>query len=187
MDLKKIENSFRDILIERGLNLNDPNLTDTPSRATKAFLYATRGYDKETIEEITRRFATKFPTKYTGMVMQKNIRVIGMCPHHLKDIKYNIKFGIIYSKEALGLSMIQRIIKLLAARLVMQEDLTTDIVELFNYNLNPKGIAVIIEGHHGCMEYRGIEQDIPTTTSLLTGPFFDKQSTREEFLKAVYD
>jgi len=169
------------------MDLNDPNLEETPRRATDAFLYATRGYDKLATDEIERRFKTKFPTTYTGMVVQKGsqFEVYSICPHHLKDIKYTVKFGIIYSQEALGLSMIYRIIKLLAARAIMQEDLTSDIVKTFEANLHPKGMAVVLEGHHGCMNCRGIERDIPTITALLTGPFMDDPKTREEFFHHI--
>jgi len=180
-----MEKLIEKLLKELELDLEDPNLKETPQRVTKALLYATRGYREEARKEIEQRFSTKFPTKYRGMVVQKDLHVFSMCPHHLKDIEYYISFGIIYRKEALGLSMIYRIIKLLSARLVLQEDLTQDIVNVFNKHLEPRGIAVVIKGYHNCMKSRGIEQSIPTITTELTGPFEEDAKTRQEFFNTI--
>ena len=183
--MKKIQQLIKQLLKELKLNLRDPNLKETPIRVAKALLYATRGHREEAQKEIERRFHTSFPTKYRGMVIQTGIKVYGTCPHHLKDIEYDISFGIIYKEEALGLSMIYRIIKLLAARLVLQEDLTQDIVRVFKLNLDPEGIAVVVKGYHNCMRSRGIEQNIPTTTTELYGSFKNDAKTRQEFFNYI--
>lgn len=183
--MKKLQQIIKQLLKELKLDLKDPNLIETPLRVAKSLLYATRGYREPAQIEIKERFKTKFPTKYKGMVVQTGIKVYGTCPHHLKDIEYDISFGIIYRKEALGLSMIYRIIKLLAAKLILQEDLTRDIVHVFKLNLDPEGIAVVVKGYHNCMRSRGIEQNIPTTTTELYGSFKKDSKTRQEFFNRI--
>lgn len=179
-----MEQQIKEIIKQLGYNPEDPNFKDTPSRVVKALKYATRG---EQIEggKAQNHFEKKFPTTYNGMVVQKGIKTMGLCPHHLKDIEYEISFGIIYSKEALGLSKITRVLEELSARAVLQETLTSDIIKAFTENLAPKGVAVIVKGYHGCMSTRGVKQRIPTFTTELTGPFKNEPECREEFYHII--
>jgi len=52
--------------------------------------------------------------------------------------------------------------------------------------LNPKGVAVIIEAQHMCMQMRGVQkkQSYMSTSSML-GIFREDNKTRKEFLDIV--
>lgn len=174
-----MKKNIESILTKLGYNLEDPNFKETPDRVSKWLLE----YKKPTDEEIKFFFEKKFPTKYDGMVVKLNINAKSLCPHHLKDIDYKITIGIIYKGQALGISKFIRLSRRLAKQLIIQEDLTMEIAGHLERELNPKGIAVVIKGIHGCEKFRGIEQEVPTITAKLTGPFFDDPRTREEFFK----
>ncbi|MFQ5695994.1 MAG: GTP cyclohydrolase I, partial [Terriglobia bacterium] len=50
----------------------------------------------------------------------------------------------------------------------------------------PKGVAVVIEARHLCMQMRGVEkQHSSTVTSAMLGSFREKATTRQEFLSLV--
>ena len=52
--------------------------------------------------------------------------------------------------------------------------------------LAPQGVAVVIEGAHGCMTSRGVGQSATTmVTSRMLGVFRDRLETRQEFLAAI--
>lgn len=172
-----MQESIKEVLVTLGYDVEDPNFKGTPERVTRML----SEFKKPTEEEIKSLFKSKFPTNYKGMVVQKKIVTNGLCPHHLKDVSYKISFGIIYEKEALGLSKFTRIFKRLSRQLILQEELTFQIAKIIQKELNPKGLAIRVEGVHGCMEHRGVEQAIPTITTILTGPFLKKPETREEF------
>lgn len=176
-----MEDFLREVIQYLGYNPDNPNFKETPQRVARALEYAVRG-EGVNIETF---FDKKFPTDYQGMVVQRGIKTISLCPHHLKDIEYEMSFGIIYEKEALGLSKITRVLKTLSARAILQEQLTSDIITTFEKHLQPKGVAIIVKGYHGCMSTRGVEQRIPTITSQLTGPFYDDQKCREEFYHLI--
>lgn len=174
-------------LIEKGASLileglgiawkDDPNFEETPKRVSKAMMELNYGLFAE------MNHIKVFPSKYTGIVCFKDIKTIGMCPHHLLPIEYNISFAYIPNVVVLGLSKVPRIISTLSARPVLQEELTLDIIDYFETKLQPIGSAVVIEGIHGCMKYRGIKNVQSVTTSHLKGVFFEQADARNELYK----
>ena len=68
----------------------------------------------------------------------------------------------------------------------VQERMTHQIAETLNSVLSPKGVAVVLEGQHMCMQMRGVEkQNSYATTSSMTGLFRKDSRTREEFLNII--
>lgn len=179
-DEHEIEQGVILILEGIGVDTSNANFSETAKRVTKAYreILCGQGNDKE-IEKI---FAKKFPTTYKGLVAQKDIKTTGMCPHHLLPIKYSIDIGYIADGQALGLSKLVRIAKLLSGRLVLQETLTQDIVDEFVKNLGVAGVIAVVRGEHGCMCHRGVNQNVITTTSSIQGLFEGDWAARQEFL-----
>ena len=67
----------------------------------------------------------------------------------------------------------------------MQERLTLQVMEAIKEALDPKGVMVVIEAEHMCMQMRGVEkQHSCTTTSSFCGAF-EQAKTREEFLQLI--
>ena len=59
----------------------------------------------------------------------------------------------------MGLSKIPRIVDVLARRLQVQERMTQQIAKTLNEVLSPRGVAVVIEANHMCMQMRGVENE----------------------------
>ena len=181
MNDQKIKLAIESLLDGLGVNWpGDQNFHETPTRVLKAYKEILIGQDNE--KEVEKIFAKSFPTTYKGLVAQKGIKTTGMCPHHLLPIKYSIDIGYIANNQALGLSKLVRISKLLSARLVLQETLTQDIVDAFVNNLKVAGVIVVVRGEHGCMCHRGVNQNVITTTSSIYGTFDGDYAARQEFL-----
>jgi len=177
---QKIEIAIENLLTGLGIQWkSDDNFRETPQRVMRAYKEMNIGL----YEEYTR---TKlFPSNYKGIVFFKKIDAVGLCPHHLLPIEYEINFAYIPSRHVLGLSKVPRILKNLCARPLLQEDLTKDIIEYFQKKLHPIGIAIVVNGTHGCMKYRGIKEAEVVKTSEMTGPFMSKPATREEFFNLI--
>ncbi len=162
--------------------LEDPNFKNTPQRIVESLLELSRGIFISNPDKVIKDAI--FPTKYKGIVAIDPIFVSGLCPHHLLPIEYKIYSGYIPENKAVGLSKISRLIESLAARPVLQEDLTTDIANVFQKYLKPHGVIIVIRGRHLCMRIRGVKQrESETTTSMVRGAFKENQSTRDEFFK----
>lgn len=121
------------------------------------------------------------------MVTVQQIPFYSLCEHHLlpffgeASVAYVPRDG-----QVIGLSKIPRLVDYVTRRPGMQERVTTDLVKELQRLLNPKGIAVVINARHMCMEMRGINKRGQFTyTSKFTGDFDRDQSLREEFLVQV--
>ena len=52
--------------------------------------------------------------------------------------------------------------------------------------IDPKGVAVVMEGQHMCMQMRGVEkQNSFASTSAMSGQFKKSAETRSEFLSII--
>ncbi|MBM3951643.1 MAG: GTP cyclohydrolase I FolE, partial [Rhodospirillales bacterium] len=78
------------------------------------------------------------------------------------------------------------LVEVFARRLIIQEKMTAQIANVINEELQPKGVAVIIEAVHQCMTTRGVHKPGTTlVTSRMLGAFRDDATTRREFLAMV--
>jgi GTP cyclohydrolase I len=88
--------------------------------------------------------------------------------------------------KVIGLSKIPRIVDLYARRLQVQERMTRQIADFLNEVLDPKGVAVVVEGLHLCAMMRGVKKhDARMTTSAMHGAFRRSLATRQEFLDNI--
>jgi len=71
-------------------------------------------------------------------------------------------------------------------RLQVQERLTHQVAKTLNDVLAPRGVAVVMEGRHMCMQMRGVEkQNSFASTSSMIGQFRKSAETRSEFLSIL--
>ena len=178
----KISTVYTDILSDLGEDPKREGLLKTPERVAKALQFLTHGYDIKP-EEILK--SALFQEEYSEMVIVKDIEVYSMCEHHMLPFFGKAHIAYIPTGKIVGLSKIPRVVDAYSRRLQVQERLTTDILECIQRTLNPLGVAVVIEAQHMCMQMRGVQkQNSVTTTSSFKGAF-EKQETRNEFIKLI--
>ena len=120
------------------------------------------------------------------MVIVRDIEFFSLCEHHLIPFFGKAHVGYIPNRKVIGLSKIPRIIDMFSRRLQVQERLTHQIADAINSVLNPKGVSVVMEGRHMCMQMRGVEkQNSFTSTSAMSGQFKKSAETRSEFLSII--
>jgi GTP cyclohydrolase I len=176
---RAIARSVRSILVELGLDLDDPNLRETDRRVARMYLDMFHGLDEGAEPEVTT-----FPNDegYSHMVMEKNIPFYSMCAHHLVPFYGHAHIAYIPGDRILGLSKFARILEFYAKRPQLQERITEQVVNCLEERLQPKGAMVVIEARHLCVEMRGVRKvGAVTTTSALRG-IFHRRPVREEFL-----
>ena len=123
-----------------------------------------------------------FESSNSEMVIVKNIEFYSMCEHHILPIIGKVSVAYIPNGKVIGLSKIPRIVDIYARRLQIQEQLTEQIANAIIEVINPKGVGVMIEARHMCMEMRGVEKiNSITTTSSLRGIFLDNEIKNEFF------
>lgn len=180
---EKISSHYADILERIGEDPNREGLLKTPERVAKALQFLTHGYDLNPDEIVQQAI---FHEEYSEMVLVKDIEVYSMCEHHMLPFFGKAHVAYIPNGKIVGLSKIPRVVDAFSRRLQVQERLTIEIRDCIQRTLNPKGVAVVIECAHMCMQMRGVQkQNSTTTSSAFTGLFLSNDSTRKEFINLV--
>lgn len=178
----ELSKNYASILKLIGEDPGREGLDKTPERVAKAMQFLLQGYRTNPVEILQ---SAMFKEDYRQMVIVKDIEIYSMCEHHLLPFFGKAHVAYIPNGTITGLSKIARVVDVFARRLQVQERLTTQIKECIQNTLNPLGVAVVIEAQHLCMQMRGIQkQHSITTTSDFTGAF-QKNATRDEFIKLI--
>ena len=121
------------------------------------------------------------------MVIVKDIPFYSMCEHHLLPFFGKAHIAYIPSdNKIIGLSKLARIVDNFAKKPQVQERLTSDVADFLNENLQPKGVAVIMEAEHMCMTMRGARAaGAKTQTSALRGIMRSDAKSRAEVLSLL--
>jgi GTP cyclohydrolase IA len=174
---------YKEILSELGENPNREGLEKTPERVAKAMQFLTQGYEQDP-DALLRK--ALFNEEYSEMVIVKDIELYSMCEHHMLPFFGKAHVAYIPNGTIVGLSKIPRVVDAYARRLQVQERLTIEIRDAIQRVLNPKGVAVVLECSHMCMQMRGVQkQNSTTTSSAFKGLFLSNDSTRKEFINLI--
>ena len=181
--MKNIESLTQSLLKELGEDSEREGLIKTPSRVAKAWEYLSKGYNQN-IEKLINNAI--FSENYDQMVVIKDIEFYSMCEHHLLPFFGHAHIAYIPNGKIIGLSKIPRMVDMFARRLQVQERMTQEIANSLNDALNPRGVAIIIEAQHMCMQMRGVEKKKSyMSTSSMLGIFRTDNKTRKEFLDII--
>jgi GTP cyclohydrolase I len=175
-----IMNSVRDILIAVGEDPDRVGLLETPKRVANMYEEMFAGLD----EDPKQHLKLFDETSNDEVVIVRDIPFASMCEHHLLPFVGKAHIAYIPSNnKIIGLSKFARIVDNFAKKPQVQERLTSDIADFLNDNLQPKGVAVIIEAEHMCMSIRGAKASGSITqTSALRGRMKNDAKTRAEVL-----
>ncbi len=158
-------------------------LERTPDRVEKALRYLTSGYRMNVNDVLNDAL---FVEEYDEMVVVKDIDFFSLCEHHLLPFMGKCHVAYLPRHRIVGLSKIPRLVEMYSRRLQVQERLTTQIANTLNEVLDPRGVAVVMEGIHLCMVMRGVEkQNSKAVTSAMLGVFRDRPETRAEFMELI--
>jgi GTP cyclohydrolase IA len=171
------------LLVELGEDPDRQGLKATPDRVAKAMRELTDGYGINPEEVVAGAI---FDQDYDEMVVVKEIAFYSLCEHHMLPFFGNVHVGYLPKGKVIGLSKIPRLVEVFSHRLQIQEQLTRQIAEAINGTLAPKGVGVVVEARHLCMEMRGVETPGGhMMTSCMLGTFRRDPRTRAEFLDLV--
>lgn len=174
------EDNIRRTLQFVGENVEREGLAETPHRVAEAWQFWCKGYN-ENPADILKTFEDG-AKGCDEMVMVRDIPFYTHCEHHMAPFFGKATVAYIPNGRIVGLSKINRLVDCFARRLQVQERLTTQVADAIMEHLAPKGVGVIIQARHLCMESRGVcQQGHSTTTSALRGVMSDG-TVRQEFL-----
>ena len=147
------------------LTREDPTrdgMVRTPERFAKAYEYLLSGYDKSPEEVVGEGL---FAAESDSLVVLKNIEFYSMCEHHLLPFWGKADVAYFPNEKLLGLSKIPRLIDLFARRVQVQERLTEQIAATIFDLIHPKAVMVQMKAQHLCLMMRGVEKQLPETST----------------------
>jgi len=176
--------AVRELLIAVGEDPDREGLRDTPDRVARAYAETFAGLD-QTPDDVLR---TTFAIDHDEMIIVRDIEVYSTCEHHLVPFHGVAHVGYIPARDGrvTGLSKIARLVDLFARRPQVQERLTTQIADALMEELQPQGVACVLEASHTCMTVRGAKKPGSVmVTSALRGRFKDCPMSRAEVLSLM--
>lgn len=166
-----------------GEDENREGLKQTPQRVEESWDFLYSGYSKDPKIALGSVFEQGACDE---MVMIKHIEFYSMCEHHILPFFGHISIGYIPDKKVAGISGLVRLVEIYSRRLQIQERLTTQIADTIMEILNPKGVMVVCEAQHLCMNMRGVQkQNAKINTSAIRGLFKSDSKTRSEFMQLL--
>ncbi len=178
-----MENLIREMLSKLGEDPSREGLRKTPARVKESLGFLTEGYRQDPRALIEN---SVYSDKHEEMVLVRDIPIYSLCEHHLLPFFGTAHVGYIPNEKIVGISKIARMVDLFARRLQVQERLTNQIAETLMEVLKPKGVAVVIDAEHLCMQMRGVQKrGTSVVTSSMLGAFRRKPETRAEFMNLI--
>ena len=182
-NIESLKEHYSKVLELIGEDPSREGLIKTPERAAKAMRFLTQGYEMNATEILQ---SAMFSEDYSQMVLVKEIEFYSLCEHHLLPFFGKAYIAYIPDGNIVGLSKLPRVVDAFSRRLQVQERLTNEIRDCIQDTLKPKGVAVVMEARHLCMQMRGVEkQSSLTTTSAFSGAFLESEKTRLEFMNLI--
>lgn len=178
-----INGAVRNILFAIGEDPDRQGLLKTPDRVSRMYAELTSGYEIDPVKLINGAI---FDVDYKESVLVKNIEFYSLCEHHMLPFFGHVHVAYLPKGKVIGLSKIPRIVEMFARRLQVQERMTSEIARFLELHLEPRGVAVVVEGSHMCAMMRGVRKSgVSMVTTSMLGEYENNPVLRSEILSLV--
>ncbi len=183
-DHDKIRRAVRLIFEAIGEDPDREGLRETPDRVAREYdeIFAGLLIDPRDVLSVV------FEEGHDEMVMVRDIPLHSICEHHLLPFVGRAHVAYVPNErgQITGLSKIARLVDVVSKRPNLQERLTTSVADILEAGLEPRGVLVVVEARHFCMEMRGVRKPgSETVTSAVRGLFRSDQRTRAEAMALI--
>ncbi len=184
-DHGRIRQAVRLLFEAIGEDPDREGLRDTPERIAREYdeIFAGLLVDPGDVVSVV------FEEDHDEIVMVRDIAFHSMCEHHLLPWfgRAHVAYLPNESGAITGLSKLARLVDVCAKRPGVQERMTTLIADTLERRLQPRGVMVVVEARHLCMEMRGIRKaEAETVTSAVRGAFRQDARTRAEAMALLH-
>lgn len=176
IDHEKVKEGVRLLLEGIGEDVTREGLVETPDRIARMYEEIYGGIEEDASEHLKKRFHVD----NDAMVLEKDITFYSTCEHHLLPFYGKAHIAYIPNGEVVGLSKLARTVEVFVRRLQLQEQLTGQIADALEKELNPKGVMVMIEAEHMCMTMRGIKKPGSQTVTIVKRGIFENNKELED-------
>jgi len=165
-----VERAIADLIRALGLDPErEPELARTPERVADFYREALAGVDPERHPDLAT-----FPHDGQGdLVIVRDLPFHSLCVHHLVPFFGRALVAYLPARTLAGISAPARLLDHYARRPQLQERLGQQVADHLERLLAPRGVAVVLEARHLCMEMRGIRRRGVVETRAVRGELAD--------------
>jgi GTP cyclohydrolase I len=182
VDVPRLEQAVREILIAIGEDPGREGLRGTPGRIARTyeFLFAGLG------EDPAYHLRTGFQEDHREMVLIRDIPFTSTCEHHFLPMIGQVHISYMPDGKVVGLSKLVRLVEGYSRRPQLQERFTAQVADTLYGELRAQGAIVVAEANHLCMTVRGVQKPgSVTVTSAARGIYAKDQRTRQEAMSLI--
>jgi GTP cyclohydrolase I len=179
----QVANLTHNLLSALGENPDREGLQRTPQRVARMYEELLAGYNTDLVKLVNDAI---FDSDYENMVLVRDIDFFSLCEHHMLPFSGQAHVAYIPNGKIIGLSKIPRLVEMYARRFQVQERMTKQIAATLDTILQPKGVAVVLEGVHMCSVMRGVKKiNASMVTSAVLGEFKQNGTLLDEFMALI--
>lgn len=179
-----VQDAIRTLIRWAGDDPGREGLVDTPKRVARAWKEYCKGYGEDPAAHLNRVFEEV--GGYNEIVLLKDIPFQSHCEHHMAPIIGKAAIAYLPNNRVVGISKLARVLHGFARRLQVQERLTAEVADCIWENLQPQGVAVVIDASHSCMTARGVlTPGVSMVTSRVMGTFLEDPRSRKEVMSLM--
>jgi GTP cyclohydrolase IA len=173
-DPRTVRRAVAELILALGLDpAAEPELAATPERVADLYAEIFAGLDPGA-EPRPATFdaaeaGSRSGRRSDGLVIVRDLPFYSLCVHHFVPFFGHAHVAYLPGKRLIGLSGVARILEFYARRPQLQERLTAQVADHLMRLLAPRGVGVVIEARHLCMEMRGVRKTGCFETRALRG------------------
>jgi len=164
-----------------GLDAREGELRGTPARVAEMMETLLAGHDPEQAPDLSP-IANADGT--VGLVLVRDLPFYSLCVHHLLPFFGHAHIGYLPGDRLAGLGDLAKTLAYFSHRLTLQESIAADTAAYLEDQLQARGVAVLLEGRHLCLEMRGQEKEATFEAAAYRGALADEKQ-RFEFLSRL--
>jgi len=174
MDAAAAQRAIADLIRALGLDTAaEPELAETPARVTDLYREIFSGLDPASEPDLAT-----FPHEGMGdLVVVRDLPFYSLCVHHFVPFFGRALVAYLPGDMLVGISGAARLLEHFARRPQLQERLGQQIADALHELIRPRGVAVVLEARHLCMEMRGIRKRGVVETRAVRGELADARWT----------
>lgn len=172
---------YESYLSALGLDLRDPELKGTGARVAEMMEGLLVGHDPAQAPKLV---PIANADRSAGLVLVRDLPFYSLCVHHVLPFFGVAHIGYLPGEKLAGLGDLAKVVTFFSRRLTVQERITADAAEFLERGLGARGVAVLLEGRHLCLEMRGQETEACFETLAYRGEL-TAEERRFEFLSRL--
>ena len=165
-----VERAVRELVRALGLDPRlEPELERTPERVADFLREALSGMDPANHPDLAT-----FPHQGQGeLVVVRDLEFHSLCVHHFAPFFGRALVAYLPGDTLVGISAAARLVEFYSRRPQLQERLGQQVADHLERLIRPRGVAVVLEARHLCMEMRGIRKRGVVETRAVRGELAD--------------